>query len=85
MIEIKDLLVNFRNVLLGEEIKKQIISEVLYEVVHLKISTNDIEIKNGVLFLNTKPIYKNEIFIKKDEIMRKIDLSLGKKSPSKIF
>ena len=84
MIEIKDLLLVFRDALFSEEIKKDSIKNVLKQVVNLDINREDIEIKKGVLYLNIKPIYKNEILIKKDEINARLREILGKKSPSSI-
>jgi hypothetical protein len=84
MIEIKDLLLRFNNILLSEKIKKEIILDVLSRVVGLQIKPEDIKIKNNTVFLNIKPIYKNEIFLKKEEIFLKLKESLGKKSPQNI-
>ena len=52
-------------------------------VVQLLVSINnkDVKLKNGTIFLNIKPIYKNEIFLKKDEIFFKLKGVLGKKAP----
>ena len=77
MIEIKDLLLVFRDALFSEEIKKDSIKNVLKQVVNLDINREDIEIKKGVLYLNIKPIYKNEILIKKDEINARLREILG--------
>ena len=85
MIEIKDLLARFSNTLLKEEIKNEAIRDVLSKAINFEIKKEDIKIKNNVVYLNIKPIYKNEIFIKKDEIMSELEKSLGKKSPGKIM
>ena len=66
MIEIKDLLKKFNDALLGEEIKKEAIRDILSKAINFKIKREDIKINKGVVYLNIKPIYKNEIFIKKD-------------------
>ena len=50
----------------------------------LVIAGKDIKIKNSTVYLNIKPIYKNEILLKKDKIFLKLKESLGKKSPSNI-
>ncbi len=84
MIEIKDLLINFRNALVSEEAKKGIIIDIIKEVVNFQIKKENIEIKNGILYLNIKHIYKNEIFINKSKILLELKKSLGKKSPSEI-
>ena len=84
MIEIKDLLLRFNNLLLSEEIKKHTIINVLNEIIGIQIKSEEIKIKNNIIYLNIKPIYKNEILIKKEKIFLKLKESLGKKSPENI-
>jgi hypothetical protein len=84
MIEIKDLLAKFNNILLGEEGKKEAIRKIISEVINAEIRSEDIKIKNGTICLNIKPIYKNEILIKQDKIFLKLKESLGKKIPENI-
>ena len=81
MIEIKDLLGRFRNILLSGEVNKEIVSEVIYQIAGISIQKENIVIKNGVIYLDIKPIYKNEIFLKKDQIFFELEKRLGKKSP----
>ena len=85
MIEIKDLLSKFHNVLLGEEIKKETIRDILSKAINYEIKREDIKIKKGVIYLNIKPIYKNEIFLKKDEIFAELKNLLDKKAPEKFM
>ena len=85
MIEIKDLLLKFHNVLLGEEIKKETIRDILSKAINYEIKREDIKIKKGVIYLNIKPIYKNEIFLKKDEIFTELKNLLDKKAPEKFM
>ena len=82
MIEIKDLLLKFNNILISEGSKKEEIRRIISEEIKLEIKVEDIQLKNGTIFLNIKPIYKNEIFFKKDKIFSKLKEALGKKSPS---
>ncbi|MDD5720960.1 MAG: hypothetical protein PHT16_00725 [Candidatus Pacebacteria bacterium] len=82
MIEIKDLLIRFNNILLGEEIKKEIIRKTISEIIKTEIKSEDIQVKNNIIYLNIKPIYKNEIFIKKDKIFSKLEESFGKRTPT---
>ncbi len=84
MIEIKDLLFRFNDLLLGEEIKKQVIRDIISKIIKTEIKTENIKIKNNTIFLDIKPIYKNEIFLKKEEIFIKLQEMLGKKSPLNI-
>ena len=84
MIEIKDLLARFSNILLGEERKKEAVRKIISEVIGIQIKSNDIKIKNNIIYLNIKPIYKNEILLKQDKIFLKLEESLGKKIPQNI-
>jgi len=84
MIEIKDLLLKFNKLLLFEEVKKDLIIHALNQVIGIQIKKEDIKIKNNTVYLNIKPIYKNEILLKKDEISKKLKESLGKKTPQNI-
>ncbi len=84
MIEIKDLLLKFNNLLISENIKIDAIKRVIFEVINLKIENKNIKIKNNVVYLDIKPIYKNEILLKKDQIFLKLKDILGKKLPQDI-
>ena len=84
MIEIKDLLSRFENILSNGETKKAIIREILSQTLNLDIKKEDLEIKNNIIYLNIKPIYKNEILIKKDQIVKKLEEKLGERAPKNI-
>jgi len=84
MIEIKDLLERFSNLLLGEEAKKNAIREVLNQTIGLEVKSEDIKIKNNIIYLNIKPIYKNEILLRQEQIFSKLKESLGRKTPQEI-
>lgn len=84
MIEIKDLLFRVQNILFGEETKRQATLDAIFLVTGIKVSTKDIKIKNGTIFLNIKPIFKNEIFIKKEKILKELEKSMGKNNPKEI-
>jgi len=84
MIEIKDLLSKFSNTLLKEEMKKELIRETISKTINFQIKKENIKIKNGVVYLNIKPIYKNEILLKKDKIIFELERVLGKKTPKDI-
>jgi len=82
MIEIKDLLLNFKNILISEGGRKEEICRIISEEIKTEIKTEDIKIKNNTIFLNIKPIYKNEFLIKKERIFSKLKEVLGKKAPA---
>ncbi|HCY18126.1 MAG: hypothetical protein UR62_C0023G0002 [Candidatus Nomurabacteria bacterium GW2011_GWF2_35_12] len=85
MIEIKGLLLRFSNLLFSEEVKKNSIIDVLHQIVGLQIKPEDVKIKNNVIYLNIKPIYKNEVFLNKNKIFSKLKEKLGKKTPLDIL
>ena len=84
MIEIKDLLNRFSDILLSEKIKLESISRIISEVIGVEIKKEQVKIKNGVIYLDVKHIYKNEIFLKKEKIFIKLEEAFGKKAPRNI-
>ncbi len=72
MIEIKDLLTRWNNVLLFGESKKETIRGIISAVIGVNIDSDNIKISNNTVFLDIKPIYKSEILLKR----AKIDLLL---------
>jgi hypothetical protein len=84
MLEIKDLLARFNNLLLSEEVKKESVRKIISEIIGIEIKSEDIKIKNGTIYLNIKPIYKNEILIKQEQIFLKLKEALGRKTPQNI-
>lgn len=42
----------------------------------IKLKKEQIKINNNILFINTEPIIKNEVFIKKTDIIKKLNKSL---------
>jgi hypothetical protein len=82
MIEVKDLLQRFESILLSEESKRESVRQAVSEALRTEINSEDVKIKNNVIYLNLKPIYKNEIFIKQEQIFKRMEqLLLGKNPP----
>ena len=73
MIEVGDLLSKFENLLFSKRVQKSIIQESIKEVVRIEIPLDDIEIKGVNAHINTKPIYRSEIFLNKDKILNTIN------------
>ncbi|MEJ0001720.1 MAG: hypothetical protein WDN09_00830 [bacterium] len=81
MIEIKDLLARFSNVLLKEELKQEAVREVISKVIRFDIPSEGISLKNGTVYLDIKPIYKSEILLKRDRIDELLRQALNKENP----
>lgn len=85
MIEVKDLLERFNHILLSEESKKESVRRAVSEALQTEIKSEDVKIKNNVVYLNIKPIYKNEVFLKQEQILKRLgELFLGKNPPSEL-
>lgn len=84
MPDIKDLLSRFQNLLLSGEGKKEIIKESVKKVLDIDLNTEDIEVKNNIVYLSIKPIYKNEVLLKKERILSLVGEALGDKTPEDI-
>mgnify|MGYP001578135690 FL=1 len=82
MVEIKDLLGKFKNLLFSEEVKKQAVRDIISEIIKVKINSEDIRIKNNTIYLNIKPIYKNEILLKQEQIFLELNKFFGRRYPS---
>lgn len=68
MIEIKDLLARWSNILLSGESKVETIRGIISSVIGVNIDSNNIKISNNTVFLDIKPIYKSEILLKRAKI-----------------
>lgn len=79
MHSIADLLERFKGILNTESSKKETIIIIIKEQTGISIKNNEFEVKNGLLRLNTKPIYRNEVVIKKDKILPKFIQAFGEK------
>ena len=83
MIEIKDLLGRFKNILSSKEDEAESVRKIISEVIKVEIKSRDIQVKNGTVYLNIKPIYKNEILLRRNEIaLRLKEVLRGKGSPN---
>lgn len=80
MIEIKDLLGRFKELLSNEDYKKEAVRDTLKNILNLDIEKEKITIEKNSILLDINPVYKNEVFIKKDIILNSIFEKLGKKN-----
>lgn len=85
MIEIKDLLTRFDKLINNEEVKVTLIREAIKDVTNIDIEKDKIKFIQGTLYLDIKPIYKNEIFISKEKILNYLEKNTGSSKINKIF
>lgn len=63
------LLSRYRQLFADKQLEFGEILEVINQQTGLKLSTQDLRLKEGILFLQTKPKYKLEIILKKPAIL----------------
>ncbi len=66
---IKGFLDKFKKILSQKEVSSRIIAETITKHISFEIKQDLINIKNGIIFINSSPSIKNEILIHKQGII----------------
>jgi hypothetical protein len=78
MISISELLGRFKNLGLGERLSKEVLVEEINNIIGSNLlTTKDIKIKNSVAFIRVQSALKSEIFLHKDEILKRARQKAG--------
>lgn len=82
MLNIGNFLEKFKNIVAPDKFVKDVLIAVIGDVAGVGVEKDDIGVRNGTIFLSIDPIIKNEIFLKKNEIMENLakKLSVYKKT-----
>jgi hypothetical protein len=72
MEDISSYLKKFKRIISSNEEEIKIVSEEVYKIINFSISPKEISIKRNVVFFQTKPTIKNQIFIHKEEILESL-------------
>lgn len=72
MIPITELLLRFRNIKNTEKSKKEMICREIKETTGIIIEHKQVVFSKNIIMLKVKPIIKTEIFLKKEELMKRI-------------
>jgi len=80
MFNIAQYLEKFKTLGMGDQSLKEALVFVIKEVVGVEIETKNVLIKNGEVIIKVSPSIKNAIFIKKDQIMKKVEERVGQKT-----
>lgn len=72
MFNISDYLAKFKNITPPDKFVKDELVVVVKDVVGIDIEKSDIDVRNGTIFLSIDPIVKNEIFLKKAEVLESL-------------
>ncbi len=73
---IKNYLENIKKILFSKEENLQIISSIIERNILIKIENKNIQIKQPVVYIKTSPLVRNEIMIKKDKIIKDIQVAI---------
>jgi hypothetical protein len=72
MFNISDYLSRFKNITPPDKFVKDELVAVVKDVIGVEIKKDNIDVRNGTIFLSVDPIIKNEIFLKKAEVLESL-------------
>jgi hypothetical protein len=73
MFNISKLLEKLSKKIVSTENIYKDIAHIIHNTTHLTLQDNSFEIKNYILYINTSPVFKNKIYIKKQNILFEIN------------
>ncbi|MBX4198055.1 hypothetical protein KW782_01840 [Candidatus Parcubacteria bacterium] len=84
MNPLEGLLAKFQTLLNSSRDTKKTILDNLHKHLGIEFQEKDIDIRDGILYLYSHPSIKNEVFMRKGEILADLKTLLDKKSPRDI-
>ncbi len=72
MFNISTYLSKFKTLGMGEIASKELVLEVLREIVKVSLTRKEIKIQNKIAYIQTNPLVKNQIYIKKAAILESL-------------
>lgn len=72
MFNIGNFLEKFKSITPPDKFVKDGLVSVVKETTNIEIEKENIDVRNGTIFITADPIIKNEIFLKKGEIMQSL-------------
>lgn len=78
MNPLQNFLEKFKNILSAPLAAKQSVILSIKEAVHVDIKSEDVTIKDGVIYIMATPLVRNEIYMRKRLIIKKINEALSK-------
>lgn len=77
MFNIGNFLEKFKNIAAPDKFVKDVLIIVIKDAVGVEVEKDDISVRNGTIFLSIDPVIKNEIILKKNEIMKNLTKKLS--------
>lgn len=78
MFNIGNFLEKFKNITPPDKFVKDVLIGVVKDTVNIDIEKDNIDVRNGTIFITVDPIIKSEIFFKKSEIIKSLTEKLKK-------
>lgn len=72
MFNIGNFLEKFKNITPPDKFVKDVLISVVKETTNIDIEKDNIDVRNGTIFISVDPIIKNEIFLKKGEVLENL-------------
>jgi hypothetical protein len=69
----------FQNVTAPDESVRKAFSATVFEKIGVMIGIENINVKNGEILVKTNPAIKNEMFMRKQDILNEVNTRTGKK------
>ena len=80
MFNIAQYLEKFKTLGLGDQSLKEAFVSVIREVVGMEIEEKSIIVKDGEIIIKVSPSIKNAIYIKKAQILKRVEEKVGQKT-----
>lgn len=72
MFNIGNYLQKFSSLIIDSKALKRSILSVIYDVIGVELKEKDIDLQKSILYIKTTPLIKNEIYLKKDLILKQL-------------
>ena len=84
MNSLGDFLDRFKSLLLAPGAVKKPIIQTINKFAQVELTEKEVDIREGIIYIKTHPLVKNEIFMRKASILKELEAFLGAKSPKDI-
>jgi hypothetical protein len=81
MKQIGELLERFKTLKIAHSDVKVAVRETLYSLLSIDVDEASIRVSGDVVFVQVRPIVKNQILLQKETILEELKKTLGQKAP----
>lgn len=84
MFNIENFLKRFTLLTPPDDAIRGAVREIIEKEINISIEKKNISVHNNIIYIKTKPLFKNEIFIKKQTILKELEKKFHQKTPRDI-